>query len=111
MAKKTGETGIVFFTAVDRGGKIVVPPPQLTRETWLFLQDSIVNGLRFAVGLHTADGLRATTFSAPVSNIQLVVMPDESLTKDEIKELRTLFLEARDILRKSPRFSNASRGS
>jgi exosortase len=104
LNKLTGETGHVIFSGVDKNGTIVVPPPQVGQETAVFFQQALANALRFAVGLDTQEGLRAKTFQGPVSNIQLVYVPNEPVDGTEIDELKKLFLAARDILRQTPRF-------
>lgn len=104
LKKASGETGIVYFSAVDKRGDIVVPPPVLGQEVGEFVLYSVINGLRFAFGLQTQEELRSTTYVAPVSTIQLVYMPTEPIKEAELIELKQLFLFVREALRKSPRF-------
>jgi len=85
LDKLSGETGTVLFSAVDKLGDVVVPPPQFGQETTLFVKQSIVHALRFAVGQQTDAGLRATTFVAPVSTVQLVYTPTEPIKEEELK--------------------------
>jgi exosortase len=107
LSKLTGETGIVLFTSLDQNGQIVVPPPMLGRETGVFVWQSFNNALRYVFGLNAEEGLRATTFVPPVSNIQLVYYPASQVSDSELQEITELFLDAREILRKSPRFQRA----
>ncbi len=107
LTKLSGETGVVMFSAVDKRGEVVVPPPQFGQETGVHIQGAIVNALRFAFGMQTQEGLRATTFVPPVSTIQLVYMPIEPANEEEIEELKKVFLKAREILKQSPRFERS----
>jgi len=107
LRKLSGETGVVMFSAIDKGGEVVVPPPEFGQETGVFIQQAIINKLRYAIGMQTQDGLRATTFVPPVSTVQLVYMPTEPANEEELNELKKLFLEARETLKRSPRFDRS----
>jgi exosortase len=107
LSKATGERGIVFFSAVDRQGRDVIPQPGLGSETAAFVSGAVFKALRFAVGLPSSPEIRATTFVPPVSTIQLMYKPSDSPSDaklTELTELKQLFLTARQQLRQSPRF-------
>ena len=104
LSKTTGENGVVYFSAIDKRGEIVVPPPQFGQETRIFITQAVFSALRFAVGQQSPQDLRSTTFVAPVSTVQLVYTPPEPIDEEEKAELEKLFLEIRGTFQKSPRF-------
>jgi exosortase/archaeosortase family protein len=104
LKKNTGETGHVLFSAVDRNGIIVAPPPGIDQEAWRFISQSLWNAGRYAFGLKGLDDLRASTFEGPVSTVQLVYQPRDPIEEEELDELKKLFLLARESLRKTSRF-------
>ncbi len=104
LSKNTGETGHVLFSAMDRRGLVVVPPPNFGQETGVFVTQAVINSLRFALGMQTTEGLRAATFEGPVSTIQLVYIPQDPITEEELEELKSIFLASREQLRNTSRF-------
>jgi hypothetical protein len=106
--KKTGEKGYVFFSAVDRRGADVYPPVTLGDGAIQYTVDTLLSSIRFALMLPSSDSERVTSFTQPVSTIQLVYMPSAEAKEEELMELKNLFFAARDLLRKSPRFQGGT---
>jgi exosortase/archaeosortase family protein len=106
LSKLTGETGMVLFTAVDRNGNVVVPPPARTTDMLLLLKENTISAGRALVGMQAYAGLREAPFLPPVSTIQMVYQPNTGVTEEDAEEVRSLFLKVREILRTSPRFAN-----
>lgn len=104
LQKSSGETGLVIFTGIDRNGRVVLPFPEFVNESSKLMWYKLRNALRTAAFLPTEESILYTTFSPPISNIQLVHYPSSKLTDEETKEMVSLFLDAREILRNSERF-------
>jgi exosortase len=106
LSKLTGESGLVLFTAVDRNGNVVVPPPARTTDMLLLLKENALSTFRALFGMQAYSGLRDAPFLPPVSTIQMVYQPNSAVTEEDAAEIRSLFLKVREILRASPRFAN-----
>jgi exosortase len=104
MSKNTGETGHIIFSSLDRRGTILLPPPALGQETGSFLVQTLINSLRFALGIENSAGLQGTSFEGPLSNIQLVFIPQDPIGEEELNEIKALFLSCRDKIRQTSRF-------
>jgi hypothetical protein len=107
MRRLSGEQGLVYYSAIDRTGHIVLPQTYLGRETVVYLREKIVNQLRAVFGLPMNRMLRETTFAPPVSTVQMLYLPKEKLTEREIDELQELYLQIRAILLVDARFGGA----
>ncbi len=105
LTKLTGESGQVLFTAVDRNGKTVVPPPAKTSDILMLLQEKAIGTFRALMGKQSYAGSREAFLVPPVSTIQMVYQPNSAVTEEDAAEIRSLFLKVREILRASPRFS------
>lgn len=108
LTKQTGETGIVLFSALDRNGMIVPSPPPIGKNLFENLKVRLTASLRQLAGVPLTSQQRSTSFSPPVSTIQMVYMPSQEVSESDIEELRSLFLTVRETLRKSPRFNKAN---
>jgi exosortase len=106
LMKHTGESGQVLFTAVDRNGKTVVPPPAKTSDILMLLQEKAIGTFRALMGKQSYAGSREAFFLPPVSTIQMVYQPNSAVTEEDAAEIRSLFLKVREILRSSPRFAS-----
>jgi exosortase/archaeosortase family protein len=104
LTKQTGESGLVLFTAVDRNGGVVVPTPSKATDMVNLLNEKAVGTFRALVGKQSYSGSREAFFQPPVSTIQMIYQPNRAVTEEDATEVRSLFLQVREILRKSPRF-------
>lgn len=105
MSKLTGETGMVLFSAVDRVGKIVPPGDR----TYLSMLDRIIVSLKTIVGLQSVHGLNQTFYTLPISTIQVVYQPTNSISETDATQIQEIFFKVRELLLKSPRFSSVSK--
>jgi len=108
LNKLTGEKGMVFFCSLDKTGASVFPQNYLTNEPLIYAREKILGQLREVFGLSASKGIRETTFLPPVSTLQLIYVPKDSMKMVDEKELKELFLEFRRVLRSSPRFNNGT---
>lgn len=103
--KPSGESGFVIFSAADHSGRDVYPDPSLGMDWLHFIRERMVNSLRFAIGLTATESAKRALFSPPVSTIQLSQISTDVISEKDQMELRKVFLEARNQLRVSSRFS------
>ncbi len=96
--QRRDEHGVVFFTAYDRLGELVLPNSTVPRS-----RDAIRN-IRLAFGMLNAESDPMISSQAlPISQIQLLHTSPSIV--GETEELRNLFLVARTAIKKSRRFS------
>jgi len=107
LKKRTGETGLVLFTAVDKNGGIVLPQPSKATDLLTSFNEKAIGTFRALIGKQAFSGSREAFFLPPVSTIQMVYQPNRAVTEEDATEVRSLFLQVREILRKSPRFVTA----
>lgn len=107
MRRLSGEQGLVYYSVIDRTGHIVLPQTYFGRETVVYLREKLVNQLRAVFELPMNRMLRETTFAPPVSTVQILYLPKEELTDQEIVELQELYLKIREILLVDARFGGA----
>ena len=107
LKKRTGETGLVLFTAVDKNGGIVLPQPSKATDLLTSFNEKAIGTFRALIGKQAFSGSREAFFLPPVSTIQMVYQPTTAITEEDATEVRSLFLQVREILRKSPRFVTA----
>ncbi len=105
LDKNTGETQHVIFSAIDRKGVLVVPPPVVDQDLVRFITEMLRDAARYAFGLKSKDDLRTSTFDGPLSNIQLVYTPRDPIDEEELAELKKLFLTLRGQLLRTSRFA------
>jgi exosortase len=101
LSRYPKEYGVVLFSAIDRKGTIVFP----NYDDLKSIPTRLLFSVRSIIGMNTMAEVLNLTYEPPVTTIQLVSLSKEPTTEAEFAELRALFLEAREILRKSPRFS------
>jgi len=108
LKRLTGENGIGFFSSVDRTGKVVLPQSYLGNETGIYIQEKLMTQLGEAFGFGRSKLLRETTFSPPVSTIQMVYFPKGPLDDVTIDALQRLYLDLRKVLARDPRFGGST---
>ena len=104
--RKTGEKGHVYFGAVDRTGRTVIPPTVLPLTMKNFMaraSQRIAYALGGLIG-PTQKYVDRDDFEVPVSTIQIIYMPNADVSEAELSEIKELYLQARVILRQIPRF-------
>ena len=105
LSKPTGEQGLVVFCGIDRNGKIVQPQIKLGQNTAIHLKEKSINSLRIALGMAPLDSIRKTTFSGPVTTLQIFYTPGGPITQPATDQIRGLFFKTRDLIKQSRRFS------
>ena len=90
------ERGVVYFTAFDRNGSIILPNFVLSGQR----SSALANNIRLAFGILDPS---ESGISLPVSQIQLLHTSNGEIRMPE--DIKSLFLTARQILQKSPRFT------
>lgn len=104
LTRPTGEQGWVLFCGLDKNGKEVQPPVKLGQNTSIHLWEKATNSLRLAFGFAEKDSIRAMTFEAPVTTVQILHVPSGMAGGSDSQRLESLFLAAREKVKQSTRF-------
>ncbi len=104
--KKSNENGVVLFTAFDRNGKLVIPRNETNYAPSRVMV--LMRNIRLALGtLDQETDPRLSKQALPISQVQLTQTSGREI--DDLEELENLFLNARNILKSSDRFSGQSK--
>ncbi len=104
MTKPTGESGVVFFSCLDRNGDVTFPPPDRSADAVTFLKQKVAYSVSQLLGRSTDHSNGTRKVVPPVSTIQLLYLPEVAVSDQDIEELRKLYLEIRENLKQTPRF-------
>ena len=101
--EKSGEHGLVLFTAFDRDGTLVRPTFDLNYDPTRGME--IVRHVRMAFGLlNQKNDPRFSGQTLPISQIQILYISNQEIV--EAADVEQLFLEVRARLQASSRFGN-----
>ena len=101
--KKSGEHGLVLFTAFDRDGVLVRPTFDLNYDPTRWME--IVRHVRIVFGLlNQKNDPRFSGQTLPISQVQLLYISNREILDTE--DLKKLFIEVRGHLQASDRFGN-----
>ena len=99
--EKSGEHGLVLFTAFDRDGAIVRPAYDYDITRWM----EIVRHVRMAFGLlNQKNDPKFSAQTLPISQIQLLYISNQEIL--DTGDVEQLFIKVRKDLQESPRFGN-----
>ena len=107
MNKNSGETGVVIFSSVDATGKEVTPQFSAGYFSTDSVFQQVLSNTAAAVGLSQDRAAGLAGYKLPLTTIQLYCTPETEITPAQIRELRTLFLEARTALVETSRFGHS----
>ena len=101
--EKSGEYGLVLFTAFDRDGVLVRPTFELNYDPSRWME--IVRHFRIVFGLlNQQNDPRFSGQALPISQVQLLYISNQELL--DTSEVEQLFIEVRSRLQASARFGN-----
>ena len=101
--EKSGEHGVVMFTAFDRDGHLVRPTFDLNYDLTRGME--IIRHVRMVFGLLTQENdPKFSKQTLPISQVQLLHISNREIL--DINDLQRLFIEVRARLQSSSRFRN-----
>lgn len=104
MRKNSGETGVVIFSSVDANANMVTPQFSGGYISIESAWKQVVMNLYRALGVSREKSAGVQGYKLPLSTFQLLCTPETEVTQDQMRSLRLLFVDARKLLKESPRF-------
>ena len=104
LQKLGREAGVVFFRSVDRHGHEVTPQFSGGFFNVRSIANQVNDNFSAILGFDSGQNANINGISLPATTLQLICVPDSSLSESQIAELQSLFVEISSAITKSNRF-------
>ncbi len=104
LVKATGESGVVFFSSIDRNGNEITPMFSSSYLSFGSAANQMADNISMALGM--SSDTSQSGIALPASTLQVLCIPPRGFRDGEVEQLKVFFLESRQLLLKTPRYGN-----